>query len=241
LGIASRGNPGLGYIRNESEIFVNQHWTVHTPLRQHCPVCTIVGIGGTLRQGSSTECALTVALAEASAHGANVRLFDGEALVRLPTYDSESVTRSPLQLDLVEAIRSADGVIIATPAYHGTISGLVKNAIDTLEDLRMDVRPYLHGRAVGCIATAHGWQSGGSTLNALRSVIHALRGWPTPLGVALNVSSRPFDDLRQCRDSQVTWQLSTMARQVVDFAVGSLRITPSSHRQTATVATHTLP
>ena len=59
----------------------------------------------------------------------------------------------------------------------------MKNAIDLLEDLRGDSRVYLDGRAVGCIVTAAGWQGCNTTLGAMRGIVHALRGWPTPLGV----------------------------------------------------------
>jgi FMN reductase len=90
--------------------------------------------------------------------------------------------------ELVGAVRAADGVIIASPSYHGTISGLVKNAIDYLEATATDRRVYLDNLPVGLIATAFGWQGAGSTLAALRSVVHALRGWPTPFGAAINVS-----------------------------------------------------
>ena len=72
-------------------------------------------------------------------------------------------------------------IIVASPAYHGGVSGLVKNALDYVEDLRDAKRPYLDGRAVGCIACAGGWQAAVATLTGLRSISHALRGWPTPL------------------------------------------------------------
>jgi FMN reductase len=44
-------------------------------------------------------------------------------------------------------VRAADVLVIATRGYHSGISGLVKNALDTLEELRDDERPYLDGRA----------------------------------------------------------------------------------------------
>src|SRR3546814_8041656 len=81
--------------------------------------------------------------------------------------------------DLVAAVRDADGLILASPGYHGSISGLVKNAIDYLEETARDRRVYLHGLPVGLIATAFGWQATGGTLLAMRSIVHALRGWPT--------------------------------------------------------------
>jgi len=57
--------------------------------------------------------------------------------------------------------------------YHGSLSGLIKNALDSLEPLRDDVRPYLDGRAVGCIVVADGWQACGSALASLRGIVHA--------------------------------------------------------------------
>jgi len=69
------------------------------------------------------------------------------------------------------------------------MSGLVKNAIDYLEELRNDDPPYLDGKPVACVTTANGWQAAVNTLTALRVTVHALRGWPTPYGVTLNVAA----------------------------------------------------
>jgi FMN reductase len=119
---------------------------------------------------------------------------------------------------LAEAIRAADGVIIATPGYHGSISGVIKNALDTLELTRDDAQPYLQGKPVGTIITADGWQAAGATLMALRAIIHALRGWPTPFGAALNAGSGLFDEAGECREAKDAWQLATVAEQVMEFA-----------------------
>jgi FMN reductase len=118
---------------------------------------------------------------------------------------------------LVTAIRAADGVIIASPGYHGSISGLVKNAIDFVEDTAKDARVYLDGVPVGLIATAYGWQATGSTLATLRSIVHALRGWPTPLGAAINSSGGIFRD-GLCSDPSAASQLELVGRQVTRFA-----------------------
>ena len=110
-------------------------------------------------------------------------------------------------------------MILASPGYHGGISGLVKNALDLFEDLRDDRRCYLDGRAVGCIITANGWQTIGTALTALRSIIHALRGWPTPLGAGLNTAERIFNETGACTDPAAAMQLNTVGRQVVEFAI----------------------
>ncbi len=178
----------------------------------------IVGIGGTVRTPSSSERVLTAALAAAEAAGARTQMFGGEMLSRLPIYNPNDGVDLPERSALVEAVRQADGIIVATPGYHGSLSGLIKNALDSLEPLRDDARPYLDGRAVGCIVVADGWQACGSALAALRGIVHALRGWPTPLGATLNTASRPFDDAGALREARDIWQVETVAQQVVNFA-----------------------
>ncbi|NML32936.1 NADPH-dependent FMN reductase [Paraburkholderia antibiotica] len=179
----------------------------------------VVGIGGTTRAASSTERALAFALRGAEAAGARTLLFGGSFLHSLPHYAPEQPARTDAQLELIEAVRRADAVIIATPGYHGGVSGLVKNALDTLEELRADERPYLDGRAVGCIVTAYGWQAAGSVLTSLRSIAHALRGWPTPFGAGINTLETRFDSADSCSDPKVIEQLATVGRQAAQFAL----------------------
>lgn len=177
----------------------------------------IVGIGGTAVPRSSTEQALNLALASAERSGARVRVFGGEFLARLPHYLTDGTADSQDGRELVEAVRGADGVIIASPGYHGSISGLVKNAIDYLEQTSKDARVYLDGVPVGLITTAYGWQATASTLATLRSIVHALRGWPTPLGAGINSSGGIFKD-GACTDPAALGQLELVGRQVVQFA-----------------------
>jgi FMN reductase len=179
---------------------------------------TVVGIGGSMRRDSQSERALNVVLAGARAAGAETVSVTGLDLV-LPFYDPAVLQRSEVAHRLVEALRAADGVVLVSPGYHGTVSGLVKNALDYVEDLRHDPRPYLDGRAVGCVAIAQGWQATVTTLTALRSIVHALRGWPTPLGAALNSSEVAFDDHGIPSDAAVERTLRTIGEQVVRFAL----------------------
>ena len=177
----------------------------------------VLGIGGSLRADSQSERALRLALEGAAQAGAKTTLVSGVDLV-LPFYDPAELDRSPNAVRLVEELRAADGVVLVSPGYHGTVSGLVKNALDYIEDLRDDERPYLDGRAVGCVATANGWQAAVTTLTSLRSIVHALRGWPTPLGAAVNAVQVEFGANGECTDEKVTTMLRTIGQQVVEFA-----------------------
>jgi FMN reductase len=177
----------------------------------------VLGLGGSTRPNSTTERVLRVTLAAAAAEGAETLMLDSADLL-LPLYTAEEAERPPEVSRLLKEVRRADGLIIASPGYHGAPSGLVKNALDYLEDTRDDDPPYLDGKGVGCIATASGWQATTSTLVSLRSVVHALRGWPTPMGATINMAGRVFDESGDIVDPNARFQLELVGRQVVEFA-----------------------
>lgn len=176
----------------------------------------IVGLGGTSKTGSSSGRILHAALATCETLGCRTRMFDGPAL-DLPLFAAERPAPSGA-IALMEALREADGIVIASPSYHGTVSGLVKNALDHVEMLAADERPYFEGRAVGLIAVAAGWQAAGSTLVTLRTIAHALRGWPTPIGIAANSAHPLFGEDGSLVEPALRGQLLLMAEQLVEFA-----------------------
>jgi FMN reductase len=178
----------------------------------------VVGIGGTIGSVSSTERALCIALAAAEAEGFATRRFGGADMAALPLYDPRATSRTDEERAFVDAVRQASAVIIASPGYHGSISGVVKNALDLLEETARDERPYLADMPVGLIATAYGWQATGSTIAALRSIVHALRGWPTPFAAAINTQLTRFDGEGGASDPAVVEQLRLVGRQVARFA-----------------------
>ena len=180
----------------------------------------IVGIGGTTRTGSSSEQALSIALKFAREAGAETELFAGQEM-QLPMYDPDPGTMTPAAQHLVDSLRRADGVIFASPCYHGGVSGLIKNAIDYIEEMRADARVYLDGRSVGIIGCGYGYQGPGMVLGQLRQMTHALRGWPVPLGVAINSAVVKFKD-GECSEPAIAKQIEIMTHQVVDFAEGRI-------------------
>ena len=181
----------------------------------------IVGLGGTLRANSSTERALRHCLAAVERQGGRTRLFAAEEL-DLPMYAPHELERTPRALELVKALRDADAVVVGSPGYHGAVSGLVKNALDYIEDLRDDPRVYLDNTPWGCISCAYGWQAAVGTLTQLRSIGHALRAWPTPLGVAINSADAVWAPSGELADTEqgraVANQLDLLASQLLAFA-----------------------
>ncbi|OMC36405.1 FMN reductase [Mycobacterium sp. GA-1841] len=176
----------------------------------------VVGLGGTLRANSSTERAVRYCLESVQRQGGRTRMFAGPDL-DLPMYAPHSLERTPAALEFVSALRDADAVVVGSPGYHGAISGLVKNALDYIEDLREDPRVYLDNTPWGCISCAYGWQAAVGTLGQLRSIGHALRAWPTPLGVAINSADQIWDESGALADGPVRSQLDMLATQLLTF------------------------
>ena len=89
----------------------------------------ILGISGSLREGSHNT-GLLRAAASVLPPGVELELFDG--LRELPPYDADRDVQpaDPAVARLREAIARADGVVIATPEFNGSIPGVLKNALD---------------------------------------------------------------------------------------------------------------
>lgn len=176
----------------------------------------VVGIGGTTRPNSSTEKVVRLVLGAAAAKGARTVQFTGVDLV-LPIYDPDNLSRCAKSQQLVDALRAANCVVIGSPGYHGGISGLVKNAIDYMQDMASDARPYLDGLPIGCVGTGAGWQGANFTLGAIRTISHSLRAWPTPLGIAANTNDLLFDANGNCLQPALLKQTELMAEQLLAF------------------------
>ena len=129
----------------------------------------VLGICGSLRPESWTRVALKIALAGAEEMSATAELVD------LRDYDlpfcvgEDSAEQKPGVQRLRQRVSEASGVILATPNYHGTVSGVLKNALDL-----MSVREF-EGKVVGLIGVSGG-RMGGMTLNALQMAERCTRG-----------------------------------------------------------------
>lgn len=85
----------------------------------------------------------------------------------------DDYTDYPDVAKLRQAVTQADGLILATPEYHGSISGVLKNALDLMSF------DELSDKVVGLISVLGG-QSNSNALNDLRVILRWVHGWVIP-------------------------------------------------------------
>jgi FMN reductase len=179
----------------------------------------IVGLGGTLRENSTSLWALQHALESARAEGATTQLLDLRRL-DLPMYqpDWELEDYGKNVQDFIQIMRHADGFLFSTAAYHGTLAGVTKNALDFMEFLADAPRPYLHNKPVGLIATASGDMADVHSINAMVNVVHSLRGYVLPLSVPIHAAKKAFDPDGTVINEKIAARLTQLGKMVVETA-----------------------
>jgi FMN reductase len=145
----------------------------------------VLALSGSLRPTSTTRHALAAALEAARAAGAEVSWAD---ISELPLCDGREPGAYGPRVDAFRAaLTSADALLIGSPEYHGSFSGVLKNAIDLLgpDDLR--------GKVIALVATARGDAGAMNTLNHLRQVSRWVSAWVLPSQVSVPRASDAFD------------------------------------------------
>ena len=92
----------------------------------------ILGFAGSLRSGSFNKKALRVALQGAKEVGAKIEELDLREL-NIPLYDGDVEVKDGLPKSvkiLKKKIEEADALLIASPEYNNSMSGVLKNVID---------------------------------------------------------------------------------------------------------------
>lgn len=175
----------------------------------------IVGFGGTTSESSATLSALVRVLGAAGAQGATTELLPIHTL-DIPMYAWGRAPTPDVQR-MSEAFRNADAIVWASPLYHGTISGLFKNAIDWLEILADRDPPYLTDKPIGLIGVSAGVQSL-QAITAMEQIARALRGWAIPLVVPVHRAPEVFEKDGAVKDARVDKQLAALGAELVRAA-----------------------
>lgn len=171
----------------------------------------IVGLSGSLRapQLSATHKAVQIALKGAAEVGAQIKMLD------LNEYGLQytDVTSPPSLgvLQLRADIQNAQGIILGTPEYHASFSGILKHALDLMGFEQFE------GKIIGLIGVSGGKMGAVNALNSLRIVCRSLHAWVVPEQVSITEASKQFNATGEPMDVHLREQLLKVGRQVARF------------------------
>ncbi len=172
----------------------------------------IVGITGSLRQGSYSALALEEAANRVKVLGAEVEIIDLREMT-LPFCDGGDEYPDYPDVEILrEKVKAADGLILATPEYHGSVSGVLKNALDLMSF------EHLSGKVTGLISVLGG-QSNSNALNDLRVIVRWVHGWVIPEQVAIGQAWQAFDKEGKLTDEKLAKRFDAFAQSLVDNTV----------------------
>jgi len=161
----------------------------------------ILGVGSSMRQGSFSTMALKIALDFAKKDGIETQLLDLQKTPLPMFYSEENDTK---EINLVkEQVKWADSFILATPDYHGSMSGSMKNFLDYFwSDFA--------GKLFGYICASH--EKGLTVMDQMRTAVRQCYGWSMPYGVSIN-GENDFEN-GMVKNAQIQARLTMLSRDL---------------------------
>jgi FMN reductase len=152
---------------------------------------------------------LKIAAQRVAALGAEVEILDLRSL-QLPFCDGgDDYPDYPDVEKLRTAVGAADGLILVTPEYHGSVSGVLKNALDLMGFDEFT------GKVVGLISILGG-QSNSNALNDLRVIMRWVHAWVIPEQVAIGQAWKAFGSEGKLLDETLSKRLDAFAQSLVE-------------------------
>ncbi len=169
----------------------------------------IVGIGGSLRPNSQSQLALTVAAQRVEALGAEMEVLDLRTM-QLPFCNGENDYPGYPDVErLRHAVKQADGLILSTPEYHGSVSGVLKNALDLMDFEQLD------SKVTGLISVLGG-QANSNALNDLRVIMRWVHAWVIPEQIAVGQAWKAFSPDGKLLDEKLSQRFDQFAQSLVE-------------------------
>jgi NAD(P)H-dependent FMN reductase len=109
-------------------------------------------------------------------------------------------------------VREADGLILGTPEYHGSFSGVLKNALDLMGFDEIE------GKVIGLVGVAGGTQGAVHALSHLRTVGRTLHAWVIPDEASIPTSHKAFDASGNLKNHSLDSRVRKVGREVARFA-----------------------
>jgi len=169
----------------------------------------IAAIGGSLRSGSSTYLALQQAVDRLTALGAEVTLLDLRTM-NLPFCDGgDDYSGYPDVKRLQDVVKEADAIVLVSPEYQGSVSGVLKNALDLMSFEEMA------DKVTGIISVLGG-QANSNALNDLRVIMRWVNAWVIPEQIGIAQAWKAFGDDGKLLDEKLAERFDRFAQSLVD-------------------------
>ena len=169
----------------------------------------IVGIGGSLRTGSYSMRSLRLVAQKCKDLGADIEVLDLREM-DIPFCDGGSDYPDHPDVEVLrDKVKEADAIIIATPEYHGSVSGVIKNALDLLSF------DHFTNKVTGCISVLGG-QSNNNSLNDLRIILRWVHAWTIPEQIAIGQAWNAFDEAGNIKDEKLAQRFDDFAKSLVE-------------------------
>jgi FMN reductase len=171
-----------------------------------------------LSADGATKKALAIVLKGAAEYDAETILLELRDF-NLVFYGSVPENEYPPDvLQLRQALKDSQGIILATPEYHGSLTGALKNMLDlmTIEDFETKI--------IGLVGVAGGDIGAINSLNTMKTICRNLHCWVLPQEVSIANSAQTFDDDGAVKDPAIEERLLNVGRQVVKFASVQQRV-----------------
>jgi len=171
----------------------------------------IAAICGSMRgEQSYTRLALDLALSSAAAAGATVDMID-LATFNLPLCSSpEDRDDNPQTQEMKARVGAAQDILLGSPEYHNSFSGVLKNALDLMggDEFR--------GKVFGLLGVAGGSAGAVNTLGHLRVVVRGVGGWSLPVQISIPNVRSAFQD-GALVDKALADRVRFLGRELVRF------------------------
>jgi NAD(P)H-dependent FMN reductase len=168
----------------------------------------ILGVAGSMRRNSYSTMALKSVLKTASeSYGAQVHLLD-LSQTPLPIYDPALSAAQDSKLGTAsKLVRWADAFILASPDYHGSMSGVMKNFLDHFWE-------EFSGKTFGYIVASH--EKGLTVMDQMRTAVRQCYGWSVPYGISVN-GEQDYDSNGELRNSRLAKRINMLARDLTVY------------------------
>ena len=174
----------------------------------------ILGVAGSMRQESYSTLGLKMVLEEAKKYGSESHLLDLRD-INLPLYDpgapssnDPSFNNSNNLLEkITTALKWADALVLASPDYHGSMSGTLKNFLDYFwEDFA--------GKTFGYIIASH--EKGLTVADQMRTAVRQCYGWSMPYNISINGAS-DFNSAGKPVNNTLANRIKMLAHDLVTY------------------------